>query len=81
MVRSQSGENTLQTFLVGVRKEEIPHFVKDKGLRRQSERRFVKESSVFAPWKKDDPVMLEQMLTENDFVKWKVGKFVKQESE
>ena len=74
---SSAGEQTLQSFLVGVRTESVPHFIKEKGTKITKGRVFLKEQSVFNPWRKDDPNMLEQMLNENDFVKWKVNKFVK----
>jgi len=44
-------------------------------------RKFKKEASVFAHWMEDSGTTLELCLESQDFMKWKVPKFVKNEDD
>lgn len=53
------------------REEEIPRY-KKRYARVKVERRFVKEASVFATWKQDDPTVFKKCI-EHDKRYWKLA--------
>lgn len=66
----------VQTCIINVRQERVPHFQKQEKAKEVKIEVFSKDGSVFAQWRDNN-----RLFEQHDFSKWKIDRFVKKSQE